>query len=247
VTTTNSTKLILLLLLVVFALPSASKAGSILSLAKASNSKIEVRLRNDEPVAAIQFAVRCSQNISLENVTAGDRTSGSVWMLSSNKVDDSTLYVVLIRTGQENLTAGSGTIAGLTIRVLDNGQNAYRISFDNVVASSPSATSLAISFESLEWSTDAPSFVLGQNYPNPFNPSTTIPYVLQEPSLVNLTVYDIAGREIRRISEGMVSAGEHAATWNSSDESGSMVPSGVYFVRLQVDDKFEVRKMVLTK
>ena len=249
-TKVNSTKEIkfgFFTILTLVALSVNVKADSRLSFTKSSNSSIEVRLQNEESVAGIQFSIHSSGNIILDAINIAPRASENAWTVQSNKVNDSTMYVILLRTTAGCLPAGSGSIAELTIHITENSKNPYRLSFDNVVTATQGARMLAVASDPLEWSVELPTFALDQNYPNPFNPSTTIPYVLQEPSYVSLTVYDITGREIKKVSEGMVSAGQHAATWNSSDQSGSIVSSGIYFVRLQVGSKFEVKKMILAR
>ncbi len=69
------------------------------------------------------------------------------------------------------------------------------------------------------------------NYPNPFNPSTTISYHLAKAASVNLEVYDMMGRKIRTLIDGSKSAGYFSVVWNSKDESGRDVSSGVYLYR----------------
>jgi hypothetical protein len=46
-------------------------------------------------------------------------------------------------------------------------------------------------------------FKLLQNHPNPFNPETTIEYQLPQAAEITLSIYDIQGREIRRLARGM--------------------------------------------
>lgn len=86
------------------------------------------------------------------------------------------------------------------------------------------------------------SFALGQNVPNPFNPTTTINYSLSETGVANLTVYDIAGRTVATLVDGMVVAGPHSVVFDASGLS-----SGVYFYTLQANGTVETRKMVLMK
>jgi hypothetical protein len=74
-------------------------------------------------------------------------------------------------------------------------------------------------------------FALHQNYPNPFNPSTQIKFDLPEISNVSLVVYDVLGRKIAELENGLKEAGYHSATWNASD-----VASGVYFARFTATD-----------
>lgn len=88
---------------------------------------------------------------------------------------------------------------------------------------------------------------LDQNYPNPFNPSTMIRFGLDAPSRVELVVYDVAGREVRRLAEGILPAGWHTATWDGTDGRGRRVASGTYVYRLQAGSTELVRTMVLLK
>ena len=73
---------------------------------------------------------------------------------------------------------------------------------------------------------------LGRNAPNPFNPLTSIPYTLPEAGDVRLTVYNVAGQLVRTLVDGCTEAGEHAALWDGTDDSGRSVASGVYLCRL---------------
>lgn len=72
-------------------------------------------------------------------------------------------------------------------------------------------------------------------YPNPFNPSTVIHYETPENCHIKLVIYDILGREIVVLKNGMVSAGVHRAQWNGRDHNGELVGSGVYVYRLIAD------------
>jgi hypothetical protein len=75
-------------------------------------------------------------------------------------------------------------------------------------------------------------FSLAQNYPNPFNPETRIVYVLPEPSIVRLTVYNLAGQEIAALIDDERSAGRHEILWNGTSNGGAKVASGIYFYRM---------------
>jgi hypothetical protein len=67
-----------------------------------------------------------------------------------------------------------------------------------------------------------------QNYPNPFNPVTNISFALAEDSFVKLVVYDITGREVKKLIESNVAAGYNSVSFDASD-----IASGVYFYRLE--------------
>ena len=88
---------------------------------------------------------------------------------------------------------------------------------------------------------------LDANYPNPFNATTTIRYSLPQNANVELTVFNILGQKVRTLVEGEQSAGEHIAIWDSNNEQGRAVASGVYFYRLRIGDEVLVKRMSLLK
>jgi hypothetical protein len=97
-------------------------------------------------------------------------------------------------------------------------------------------------------SEEAPAAIrLEQNYPNPFNPSTTIAYNLPGPSIVELRVYDVSGRLVRTLQNGIAGEDRHEVVWDGRDDSGRAVASGVYFYRLVAGTHSETRKMLLLK
>ncbi len=71
-------------------------------------------------------------------------------------------------------------------------------------------------------------YVLEQNYPNPFNPLTTFRFALPQESYVLLKIYDILGREIKRLVEGVKPAGIYTVDWDATG-----VGSGIYLYRLE--------------
>jgi hypothetical protein len=86
------------------------------------------------------------------------------------------------------------------------------------------------------------TYSLNQNYPNPFNPTTTITYSLNKPSRVKLIVYDILGRKITTLVDGIKYSGSYTVVFK-----GSNLPSGVYIYSLITDYGNQIKKMVLTK
>jgi hypothetical protein len=88
---------------------------------------------------------------------------------------------------------------------------------------------------------------LFQNHPNPFNPLTEISYCIPRDGRVELAVYDIRGRRIACLVEGMETAGRHTATWDGRTGKGITVSSGIYFYRLRFGKSILSRKMVLMR
>lgn len=91
------------------------------------------------------------------------------------------------------------------------------------------------------------AFELSPNTPNPFNPRTTINYVLLKPGFVELTVFNMRGQEIVTLINDYQSTGKYSVDWNSTNEFGLPVPSGLYFYRIKTGNHIEVRKMTLLK
>lgn len=90
-------------------------------------------------------------------------------------------------------------------------------------------------------------FNLLDNYPNPFNPSTTIRYTLQRRAEVRISVYNILGKKVCTLVDGVKPAGEHSIIWDGKDSDGKEVASGIYLYRLIAGDYVDSRKMVLLR
>ena len=88
---------------------------------------------------------------------------------------------------------------------------------------------------------------LHPNYPNPFNAFTKITYSLRQPGAVTLTIYDVLGRHVATLVEGVQETGDHSVAWNGTNDHGREAGSGVYFYRLTVGGKSMVKKMMMLK
>ena len=91
-----------------------------------------------------------------------------------------------------------------------------------------------------------------QNFPNPFNPETWIPYTLADDADVNVHIYDVEGKLVRKLNVGQQRGGsyisrEKAAYWDGKDQLGESVSSGIYFYTLKADAFSETRRMVILK
>ncbi|MBN8585211.1 MAG: agmatine deiminase family protein [Ignavibacteria bacterium] len=85
-------------------------------------------------------------------------------------------------------------------------------------------------------------FSLHQNYPNPFNPVTKIKFDIAKNTNVKLSIYDITGKEVLKITDAYMTAGSYSYQWNASGFA-----SGIYFYRLDAGNYSEVKKMILVK
>jgi photosystem II stability/assembly factor-like uncharacterized protein len=85
-------------------------------------------------------------------------------------------------------------------------------------------------------------FVLSQNFPNPFNPVTTIPYSLATITQINLTVFDMLGRQVTTLVNNLQAAGEYEVTFDANG-----LPTGIYYYRLTAGDQIQTGKMLLVR
>ncbi len=91
------------------------------------------------------------------------------------------------------------------------------------------------------------TFSLGPNYPNPFNPSTHICYNVPEHTNVQLDIFDVSGRHVKRLFDGAQSAGSYVTSWDGLTEAGRSASSGIYIVRLRTDNSTSNLKIILAK
>ena len=76
------------------------------------------------------------------------------------------------------------------------------------------------------------AFALYPNYPNPFNPQTTIVYDLSEACTATLEIFNTVGQRIRLLSSNRQGPGHIVTVWDSRDNQGNAMSSGIYLYRL---------------
>jgi hypothetical protein len=86
------------------------------------------------------------------------------------------------------------------------------------------------------------TYSLSTPYPNPFNAQTTIEYALPYEAAITLDIFDIQGRRVAALADGIKPAGYHRLIWDAKS-----MPSGLYFVRLQAGEFVNTKKMTLLK
>lgn len=86
-----------------------------------------------------------------------------------------------------------------------------------------------------------------ENYPNPFNPETTIEFTLQKSQNVQLRIFNVQGQIIKTLVNNNLSAGSHFIKWDGHNDSGELVPSGIYFYQLKTGTGTLTRRMFLAK
>lgn len=85
-------------------------------------------------------------------------------------------------------------------------------------------------------------YLLSQNYPNPFNPETKISYSIRNSDFVTLTIYDLQGKEVKKLADEFHTPGIYSIFLDASS-----FPSGIYFYKMQAGNFVETKKMIFLK
>lgn len=95
---------------------------------------------------------------------------------------------------------------------------------------------------------EAPTeYALEQNYPNPFNPVTSIRFSIKEEGFVKVNIYNTQGQLVRTLVEQQLGPGQHIVTWDSKDNQGQTIATGLYIYTLEVNGFHQTRKMNFIK
>jgi len=92
----------------------------------------------------------------------------------------------------------------------------------------------------------AASFLV-QNSPNPFRSTTAVRFGIAKDSHASIDVFDAAGRKVKNLVSGQVTAGTHMVTWDGTAQSGFPVPSGTYFLRMVEGEISFTKRMVVLR
>lgn len=87
------------------------------------------------------------------------------------------------------------------------------------------------------------TFIVTQPWPNPFNAATNLRVTLTHPAPVRMQIFDLLGRQVGMVEQGLLSAGEHTINW----APGSELSSGLYLLKLKVGQEQTIRRATLVK
>jgi hypothetical protein len=179
---------------------------------------------------------------------ANDGTNYSVTAQIENSIDERFEHAqlqILMPDAEGSVTVSGGTL--IQINPSDS-MAVYYIGVDILPSSSQTVTITLDTESSLTGEQELlGSYALYQNYPNPFNPICTIRYDLPHASEISLIIYDIIGREVARLVSGYMEPGFHQTQWDSRDQAGHSLPSGIYIARLLTSEYTKSIKMLLLK
>ncbi|MGD1045151.1 MAG: T9SS type A sorting domain-containing protein [Bacteroidota bacterium] len=146
-----------------------------------------------------------------------------------------------VPAGASSFHQASGSV--FTCPVTVAGAYLYQCDFHFSIGMTGSFTaSKATGIENDQTSLRPNAFKLGQNFPNPFNPTTTISFDIPFQTYISIKVYNLTGQEMATIVSENMAAGNYSKIWNAA-----VLPSGVYFYRLQTGSFTDIRKLVLIK
>ncbi|UCG92070.1 MAG: T9SS type A sorting domain-containing protein, partial [candidate division WOR-3 bacterium] len=103
------------------------------------------------------------------------------------------------------------------------------------------------SVEDLPTTETASVFGFAPDMPNPIKNHATLSYTTTTAGNVSLTIYDCAGRLIKTLVNTYQSAGTKTVYWNGKGENHRIVPNGIYFLRLEAEDKTDIRKVIFIR
>ena len=88
---------------------------------------------------------------------------------------------------------------------------------------------------------------LTRAFPNPFNQTVSVEYNLTGDGQVNLSIFDLSGRLVTDLNVGYKTAGSHISIWDGRSSTGAVMPSGVYFMRLETAEAEQSIKLMLVR
>jgi hypothetical protein len=202
------------------------------------NQKLDLSADGEVPVELVSFDYALKDNlVELRWSTATESNNlGFEVQKSTDKIVFSTIGFV----------PGNGTtVDPHTYHFINNdlspAQYAYRIKQLDIAGTFSYSPILEVSI------LPPAKFELFQNYPNPFNPETHLQFALPRDEQVRITIYDLQGQMVRTIVKERKAAGTYQVVWDSRDENGVKVTSGVYFYRIQAGEFTMTKKMLLMK
>ena len=206
-------------------------------------------------IPADGYLVLSWSNIDAEDAEIGLYASTTSSFGDPNSMLDYMQYGVAGH-GRETTAVQAGVWAAGQFVDLAMGQETLQFTEGNAVGSSsweasaatPGAANASVATSVDEFDDIPNAFNLKGNFPNPFNPTTTISYDLSTSGNVVLTVYDILGREVVTLVDGILPAGEYETMWDGRDADGNVIPSGAYLYRLSFGEgQSQTQVMTLLK
>jgi len=208
--------------------PSPVRPVAEVSISHVFENKMEVMINSDIEIGGVFLEIKYA------GIELGNPVSEEMDCLASD--ENGIIRMVVYSLEGNTIAAGNTTI--LTIPVVSNEDGPLDVTeasfsdiYGRLLEPNPSAYSpLPAAYDILP------------NYPNPFNAQTTIQYSLPEQSHITIDIFDILGRKIETLAEGVKPAGNYQTIWNASGQA-----SGIYFYQIKAGEYSKTNKMLFLK
>jgi hypothetical protein len=220
------------------------------SLTRGAGGVIELSIETMNPIFGMQLEIQLPENVVVEEI----ETIGiAEHFLANYGIQNDIITIVFYDYENSGFGPGEGVYANI---FLDNNLARSQEATINIISA------LVIDIDGTHYNVnygqpqnhiiDIPfEFSLYNAYPNPFNPVTNIRYDIAEYSDVTITVYNLLGRKVSTLYKGRRQPGAYQLEWNSSNDFGVQVSSGVYFIKMEANSnsqKFvKEQKVILLK
>jgi hypothetical protein len=145
---------------------------------------------------------------------------------------------------EDGRKVSQGTFSGLNRGILYAGKSMFPWNFEGLYFDNSSWVGVE---EERGWEVEPMGFTLSANYPNPFNPETSIDYYIPSACHVRLDIFNVLGQHVRTLVDEDQAAGEKTVAWDSRNQRGESVTSGIYLYRLEAGEFIQSNKMVLIR
>jgi hypothetical protein len=207
------------------------------------------------PVTLSSFTATFNDGVPvLQWVTAGESNNAgwNIYRCQQDEIENSYQINPELITGQGTTTEETGYIFEDEYEIEYDTEYYYWLESIAYTGASETYGPIALQIpEDGEYNTPEVPIVYGlhKNYPNPFNPSTSISFALEEPTQVNIDIYNIKGQKVVNIMNNFVNKVDEVITvsWDGKDQNGKTAGSGIYFYQLKTNNKTQIKKMTLIK
>jgi hypothetical protein len=215
------------------------------TLGASNYGKLNAGTDGSLPVELVSFSARSEGHSIVLNWTTESETDNLGFILERSE-ENVWAQIASYQTHDELKGQGNTstrTEYSFTDKTVESGKGySYRLSDVSTKGEITVYAPLVITMNNLPEKTE-----MENAYPNPFNPQTYISYQLSEDSRVEISVFDLLGRQVKSLYTGRQLAGSYQVYWNATDEKGIGVPSGAYLIRMQTNTITQVQKVLLMK
>jgi hypothetical protein len=179
-------------------------------------------------------------------VVPGELLQGEDGGLFFKRAGEGWLEVSASRLDRANpMVDGQGALAHVTFRILSDATSEFDLEYD-LRAGNGEVLARGTSQAGPLTGKGTP-LQLYASYPNPMVDMTNLVFSLPKQSSVSLGIFDAGGRRIRNLMTGQAASGYHVIPFNGKDDAGMVLPAGVYFYKLVVDNQQMTRKLVIAR